>query len=147
MADTRYTDFIDRIKQSDGSLDVFRVAREVGFSETESKTVVPYILVQTASSIIEKSRIVEAVGNLNSDAIARDLGAEMIKIKEHLDSLSMDDPSYEDLGKLYLMAHDRYVKHTGMDKEEKTKRKAIDISVLTDEEQEQWLNLMNKLNV
>ena len=140
--------FVNKIREYKGSKDVFEIALESGFNKSELKTLVPAILAELVDIILKKSAMIDAALKETSDQITVDLGWELHRVKQAMKDIS--DPKkveYLELSKVLMSLHDRYVKHTGMDKEQKIQEKSVDLSKLSLSEQEVFLNLLGKLNV
>lgn len=139
--------FVSKIREYKGEKDVFDIALESGFDKKELKTLVPAVLAELASIVVEKSSQIDEALKETSDQIAIDLAWELHKVKDEMRGLKPKAPEYIELSKVLVSLHDRYVKHTGMDKEQKVQERQIDLSALSLDEQEQFLALLGKLNV
>jgi hypothetical protein len=140
--------FVSKIREYKGEKDVFDIALESGFNKNELKTIVPAVLAELASIVYSKSQMIDDALRETSDQITIDLGWELHKVEEEVRRhANPSKPEYIELSKVMISLHDRYVKHTGMDKEQKIQEKSVDLSGLSLEEQEQFLSLLGKLNV
>jgi cobyrinic acid a,c-diamide synthase len=144
--DNRQKTFITKLLQYGGKKNVLIIAKESGYDESESKTIVPFMLNELATTVVMKAKFMNEALALSSDKLGLTLANELAKMKHAMDQLDANSDSYIDLNRAYNATHDKYVKHTGIDKREKTVEKEIDISKLTLIEQEQFLKIMDKLN-
>ena len=139
--------FVSKIREYQGKKDIDEIALESGFDKKELKTLVPAVLAELASIVLTKSQMIDDALKETSDQITIDLAYELHKVKQAMKDYDAKKSEYIELSKVLVSLHDRYVKHTGMDKEQKVQERQIDISVLDFEEQELFLKFLGKLNV